>query len=156
MSKKSQSTHCMCRKQCLLRYGRYSCDICSRCSVCFPCISSQLSARRRTEFRTLSNIHGFTQIFRQSFSTLCCYTSKISHWSALNALKPLCPYSKYSKGLRSGDRAGHLTVSPRPIHCSPKTRFRCFLSVEKMRWCPIMPEPHALLLIMGHMLQECW
>jgi hypothetical protein len=66
----------MSRDQCLLRYGRCSCDLCSRCSKWFPCISTQLSAHRRTEVHALSKIPGFTPISWQALSTRCSNTSK--------------------------------------------------------------------------------
>jgi hypothetical protein len=69
----------MSRDQCLLRYGRCSFDLYSRCPMWFPYMSTQLSALRRTEVRTLLKIPGYTRISWQAFSTRC--------WSALNTPK---------------------------------------------------------------------
>jgi hypothetical protein len=127
---KSPCQH-MSRNQCLLRYGRCSCDLYSRCRVWFPCISTQLPALRGTEVRTLSRITGFIRISWWAFSTLCCYTS-LSHWSALNTLKSSgVPTAKNSRGLRSGDRVGQLTGTPRPVHGSLKVWFRCCLAMQR-------------------------
>jgi hypothetical protein len=46
----------MPRNRSQLRYGRYSCDFYSRCSVWFPCYSTQLPAPLPTEVRTLSKM----------------------------------------------------------------------------------------------------
>jgi hypothetical protein len=99
----SPSQH-VSRNQRLLRYGRYSCDLCSRCSVWCPCISTQLSALRRTEVRTLLKIPGFTRIFWQAFSTRCRNTSK-SLIGAEHTKVFRCPQSQKSRWLGSGDRA---------------------------------------------------
>jgi hypothetical protein len=52
----------------------------------------------------------------------------------LNTPKSLdVPAAKIFRGLRSGDRAGRLTGSPRHVHCSPKVWFRCCLTVRRKR-----------------------
>lgn len=43
MSNKVPVNKCQ-KDQCLLRYGWFSCYLCSRCSVWFPCMSTKLSA----------------------------------------------------------------------------------------------------------------
>jgi hypothetical protein len=116
----------MSRNRSLLRYGRCSCDLYSRYSVWFPCISTQLSALPRTEVYTLLKIPGFTRISWQAFSTRCCYTSKSSIGVEYTKVFR-CPH----RGLRSGDRAGQLTGPPLPIHCSPKVWFRCCLTMPR-------------------------
>jgi hypothetical protein len=121
----------MARNQCLLRYGRCSYDLCSKCSMWFPCISAKLSALRRTEVHTLSKIPGFTWISWHTFST-CCNTSP-SLIGAEYTEVFTCPQSQKSTGLRLGDRAGQLAGPPRPIHCSPKDWFRCCLTVQR-KW----------------------
>jgi hypothetical protein len=67
-------------------------------SMRFTCISTQLSALRRTEVRTLSKIPGFTRISWQAFSTRCCNTSK-----SLIGLEYTrifgCPHTQKSRGL---------------------------------------------------------
>jgi hypothetical protein len=45
---KISSQH-MSRIQCLLRYGRSSCGLYSRCSMWFPCVGTQVSALRCIE-----------------------------------------------------------------------------------------------------------
>jgi hypothetical protein len=103
-----------------------------RCSMWFPCTSTQLSAFRHTVVRILLKISGFTQLSRQAFSTRCCNTSKsLIGAEYIKVFK--CPYSQKSRGLRSGNRARQFTGSPRPIHCSPKVWFRCFLTMHK-KW----------------------
>jgi hypothetical protein len=100
--------------------------------VWFPRISTQLSALRRTEVRTLSKIPGFTRISWQPFSTRCCHTSK-SLIGAEYTKVFRCPRSQKSRGLRSGDRAGQLTGPPRPLQCSPTVWIRCRLTVPR-KW----------------------
>jgi hypothetical protein len=147
---KCPSQH-MSRNRCLLRYGRCTrtCDLYTRRSMWFPCISTQLSALRRTEVRTLLKIPGFTPISWQTFSTRCCITSK-SLIGAEYTEELWCPHSQKSRGLRSGDRAGQLIGPPRPVYCWPEVCFRCRL----VRWCPTMHEPHLLSLMKRHMFQE--
>jgi hypothetical protein len=77
----------MCKNQCLLRYGRCSCDLYSRGSVWFPCIWPHLSALRQTEAHTLSQIPGFTRNCWQPFSALYHNTS-VNLSSAPNTPKP--------------------------------------------------------------------
>jgi hypothetical protein len=122
----------MSRNQRLLRYGWCLCDLFSRCSVWFPCISTQLSAFCHTEGPTVSKIPGFTRISWQAFSTRCCNTSK-SLIGAEYTKVFRCPHSQESRGLRSRDRAGQLTGPPRHIYCSPKVWFRCYLTVRR-KW----------------------
>jgi hypothetical protein len=121
-----------CRNQCLLRYGPCPCDLYSKCSVWFPCSSTQLAALRHTEVRSLSKIPGFTQISWQTFSTRCCNTSK-SLIGAENTKAFTYPHSQKSIRSRSGDHAGQLTGPPRPIHVSPKVWFRCCLTIGR-KW----------------------
>jgi hypothetical protein len=97
------------RNQCLLRYGRYSCDLYNRCSTWFLCISTQLSALRLTEVHTLSKIPASTRISWDTFSVRFCNTSK-SLIDAKHTEVIRCPHNQESSGLRSGDRAGHLTA----------------------------------------------
>jgi hypothetical protein len=78
----------MSRNNCLLRYERCSSDLYSRCSMWFPCISTQLPALRRTEERILLTIPGFTWIPWQAFSLLVT-AIPWSHWSVLNTPKSL-------------------------------------------------------------------
>jgi hypothetical protein len=122
----------MFRNQCLLRYGRCSCDLYSKGSVWFPCISTQLSALRGTEVCSLPRITGFIRISWWAFSTRCCYTSK-SLIGAEYTEVFRCPHSQTSRGLRSGDRVGQFTGPPRPSHCSQKAWFRCSLRVRR-KW----------------------
>jgi hypothetical protein len=122
----------MYRYQCLLRYGRFSCDLHSRCSVWFPCISKRLLALRRTEVRTMSKIPGVTRISWQAFCTRCCNTSKsLIGAEFTNAFR--CPHSQKSRGLRSGDRAGQLAGLPHRIEWSPEVWFRCCLTL-RIKW----------------------
>jgi hypothetical protein len=97
------------RNQRLLRYGWCSCDLYSKCSMWIPYISTQLSALRRTEVSTLSKIPGFTRLSRQAFFTRCCNTSKSLIGAEVTEVFR-CLYGKKSRVLRSGDRAGQLTV----------------------------------------------
>jgi hypothetical protein len=110
----------MFRNQCLLRYGRCSCDLYSRCSVWFTWISTQLSAHRHTEVRTLSKISGLTRISCQIFTTRCCNTPK-SFIGAEYTKVFRCPHSQKSRGLKSGDHASQLTGPLSPVHCSLKS-----------------------------------
>jgi hypothetical protein len=104
----------MSRNQCLVRYGQCPCDLYIRCCMWFPCISTPLSALRRTEVRTLSRIPVFTQISWQAFSTRCCNTSK----SLIGA--------KYTKIFRCPPQL-------HPIHSSPKVGVRCCLTMPR-KW----------------------
>jgi hypothetical protein len=88
----------------------------------FPCISTQLSALRRTEVRTLLKIPGFTRI-SWLFALIRTFKSLIS---AEYTKVSRCSRSQKSRGLRWGDRSGQLTRPPRPIHCLPKVWFRCW------------------------------
>jgi hypothetical protein len=119
----------MSRNQRLVRYGRCSCDLYSACSVWFPFISTQLSALRRTEVRTLSKISGFNRIPWHAFSVPCCSTSKSMIGAEYTKIFT-CPHSQSSGGLRSGDRAGQLTWLLRPVQCSPKVWFRFCLTMR--------------------------
>jgi hypothetical protein len=105
LNERNSPSQLISRKQYLLRYGRCSCDPYSRCSVWFPCISTQLAALRRAEMRTLSKIPGCTRISRQAFSTRCCNTSN-SLSSAEYTEVFTRPHSQNSRGSRSEDRAG--------------------------------------------------
>jgi hypothetical protein len=121
----------MSRNQCLLRYGRCSCDPYSRCSMWFLCISTQISAPSH-RVRTLSKIPACTRISWQTFSSRCCNTCKPFIGAEYTKVFR-CPHSQKSRGLRSGDRAGQLTGPPRPIHCSPKFWFKCSL-IMRRKW----------------------
>jgi hypothetical protein len=65
LSKQNRPSLHLSRNQCLLRYGRCSCDSYSMCST-------QLSDLLRTEVRTLSTISCFTPNSWESFSARCC------------------------------------------------------------------------------------
>jgi hypothetical protein len=82
----------MSRNKYLLRYGRCSCDIYSRCSLWLSCISTQLSALRRSEL----------------VAVIC-----LTHSLALNTPKSFrCPHSQKYRRLRSGNREGQLNGPP--------------------------------------------
>jgi hypothetical protein len=121
----------MSTNHCLLGYWRCSCDLYSRCSVWFPCISTQLSALRRTEVRTLCRKFLGSLESPDSHSLLVAVTPLKSSIGAEYNKIFRCPQSQKSRGLRSGDRAGQLTGSPRPIRCSPKVLFRCCLTMRR-------------------------
>jgi hypothetical protein len=121
----------MSRNQSLLRYGRCLCDLYSRCSVWFPCISTQLSAHH-TQGHTLLNLPGLTQLYWQTFSTRCCNTSN-SLVGAEYTKDFTCPHSQKSRVLRSEDHQDQLIAPPRPLHCSSKVCFRCCLTVRR-KW----------------------
>jgi hypothetical protein len=114
--------------------GRCSYVHYNRCSVWFPYISTQLSALRRTELRTLSKSPGFILISWQAFCTRCCSTFKFL--VGAEYIKVFrCFHSQTSIGLRPGDRTDHLTGPPSPIHCSPKFWFGCSLIMRKKWSC---------------------
>jgi hypothetical protein len=96
------------------------------CYLWFPCIRTQISALRCTDMRTLSTIPGFTQVPWYAFSTRCRNTSK-------SLIGSECTHSQNSRGMSSGDHAGQLTESPRPIHWSPKVWLRRCLTVRR-KW----------------------
>jgi hypothetical protein len=134
----------MSRSQCPLRYGRCSCDLCSRCSMWIPCISTQRSALRRTEVSTLSKIPGFTLISWQAFSTRL-----LSHWSVLNTPKSIgVPMAKnpYDQG---SVQASWLGLHLYPLATESLVQVLSD-NAENMRWRPIMP------LMKRHMLQGYW
>ncbi|KAJ8894176.1 hypothetical protein PR048_006786 [Dryococelus australis] len=52
------------------------------------------------------------------------------------------PTQNFSRGLRTGEQAGHVIIRPPPIHCSPNRRFAYSrMSREKMRSCIDMLKP---------------
>jgi hypothetical protein len=113
----------MSRNQCLLRYGWCSCDLYSKCSLCFPCISAQLSAVQHRKF--LGSLKP-----PDSHSPFVA----VSYWSALNVPKSLgVSKAKNFRELRSGDHAGQLAGPLHPIRCSPKVWFRCCMTVWR-KW----------------------
>lgn len=137
----------MPRNQCPPRYGRCSCDLRNTCSVWFQCISTRHSALRPTEVRTVSGIPGFTRISWQAFNTLCCNTSK-SVLDAEYSRAFSCSHSQKYRELSLWDRAGQLTVPPRPNHCSPEVGLRCSLTV-RWKW-------GGAPTCMGHICCCCW
>jgi hypothetical protein len=137
----------MSRNQSLQRYGRYLCDLYSRCSMWFLCISTQFSAPHRTGVHTLLKIPGSTWISGQAFSPCCCNTSK-SLIRAEYTEVFMCSHSQKSKRLRSGNCAGQLTGPLRPIHCWLKVWFRCSLTMQ--RKCGGVPS------CMNHMCFYWW
>jgi hypothetical protein len=99
-SKKSSVNIRTSRDQCLMRYGRWSCDLCSRCSMWFPCISTQLS-----EMRTLSKF----LVSLKSLDKHSLLVTVINNWLTLNTPKHQsfrCPHSQKFWGLWAGVRAG--------------------------------------------------
>jgi hypothetical protein len=116
----------MSRNQCLLWYGRCSCGFYNRYSMWLPCISTQLSALRRTEARSLTKISGFTWMSWQAFCARWCNTSK-SLIGAEQTKVFWCPHSQNSRRDRGGQRNG----PPRSTHCSPKVWLRCCLTMQR-------------------------
>jgi hypothetical protein len=114
------------RNQCLLRYGRCSY---SRCPIWFPCITTQLSALRRIEVRTLSKfLVSLESPDRRSLLVA------VMSWSLISAEYTKvfrCPYSQNSRGLKPKYRLGQLTGYLLPIHCSSKVWFSCCLTVRR-------------------------
>jgi hypothetical protein len=97
----------------------------------FPCISTQLSALRRTVVRTLlKSLVSPESTGRYSLLAAIRNTSK-SLIDVEYTKDFRCPHSQNSRGLRSGDRAGQLTGPPRPVHCSPKVWFSCCLTMRR-------------------------
>ena len=91
---------------------------CIRCSVRFPCTSTQLWAlqgKRIAQFFKNSSFHLnlLTSIFYS-----CLYNSEYTEVCG-------CSHSQESRRLKSGDRAGQLIGPPRPIHRTSKGLFRC-------------------------------
>jgi hypothetical protein len=133
--RKKNSTQHTSTNQCLLRYGRCSCDLCSRCFMCFSWFSAQFSALRWIWVRILSKILGFSRISWEAFSILFSNNSK-SLIGAEYAKVFSCSHSQKSRGLRSGDRAGQLTGPLHLLH-SPKLWFRlCFTMRRKWGGAP--------------------
>jgi hypothetical protein len=127
------------RNQCLLRYGRCSCDLYSRCFMWFQCVSTQLSARH-TDVRTMPKIPGFTLISWRAFSARCCNTSVTdrcwTHQSLQLSPQPNIQRIKVRRSCRPVDwvSASH------PLFTESLVQVLCD-SAEKTRWCPTMHEP---------------
>jgi hypothetical protein len=142
----------MSRNQCLLRYGWCSCDLYSRCTLWFPCISTQPSALCRTEGCNLSKIPGVTWISWQTFSVHCCNTSRGWVHQSLSMSPPPKMYRIQVRGLcRPVDWAS----MSYPLFMESLVQMLSD-NAEKIRWCPIMHESHVLSLMKRHMLQEYW
>jgi hypothetical protein len=90
--------------------------------------------------------------FRDRHSLFIAVTP-LSHWLSLHTPKSLSvPHRKKSRLLRSADCAGSASC---PV--LTKVWFRCCLTMRrKIRWYPIMYEPHVLSLTKRHMFQEYW
>jgi hypothetical protein len=143
--KKPRSTS-IARNLCVLRYGQYSCDLCSRYFIRFPWISTQLSALRHTQVSTLSKTPGFTRISRRAFSARGCNTLiDVEYTRSIR-----CPHSHNSRGLC---RPVDWVSASYPL--STKSRIQMLSgSAAKMSWCPIMREPRVLSLVERHMFQQ--
>jgi hypothetical protein len=148
MSKKSLWAYSS--NQYLLRYGLSWCDIYSRCSMWFPCISTQLSALRRTEVRVLSKIPGFA---RNSDGHSLLSAVITCHCSALNTLEHLyiCLHSQNSIKIGPVDWAS----ASWPLFTESLVQVLSD-NAETMRWCPILHEPYVFLFMKRHLFQEYW
>jgi hypothetical protein len=138
----------MSRYQCLLRYGRCSYDLYGRCCVRFPCISAQLSALRRTEVRTLLKIPGFTQISWQKFSALCSNTRTSKSMLGAEHTKAFrCPQCQKAQiiEVRGSFRPVDWASASYPMFTESLIQVLSD-NAEKVRWCPIMHEPHTRML----------
>jgi hypothetical protein len=130
------------------------CMVCATDAVCGPHGFQQNLTLCCIEMHTLWEIPRFTWISWQAFYTHCCNTSK-SLISAEYGKVFRYSHSQKSRGLRSG--------SCRPVDwvsTSYALLIECLVqmlsdSAEKMRWCPIIHEPHVLLK-KRYMLQEYW
>lgn len=90
----------MSKHQCLLRYGRFSCYLCSRCSVWFPCMLTKLSA-----LFLIGSVHSFKNSFYfyhlTGMRSLCMALTPLCYWSYWNTLKSFeWPHSQNSRGLK--------------------------------------------------------
>lgn len=111
----------MSRNQCLLRC---LCDLCSRCSLWFPCMSTQLPALCCTAQRCALCPQFLVPLKspdRQSL-LLAEYTKAST-----------CPHNQNSRGLMSGVHTGKLTGPLLPVHCSLKILVRCCLTMQR-KW----------------------
>jgi hypothetical protein len=122
------------RNQCVLRYGRCSCDSYSRCST-------QLLALLRTEVRTLSKFPGLTPNFWPAFSARCCNITK-SQFSNEYTAQFRWPHRQYSRKWRSGN-CQDLASSPRLTESLARTLSG---NAEETGWCPNMDGQHVLSL----------
>jgi hypothetical protein len=100
-------------------------------------------------------IPGFTRISLWEFSTPCCSTSEVIDWrwlhQSLVSPQPKIQRIEVKGSCRPGDWAS--------ASCSLFTESLVQVlsdNAEKMRWCPIMHEPHVLSLMERHMFQEYW
>jgi hypothetical protein len=125
----------------------------------FSCVSTQLSALRHTEVRTLSKIPGLTWISWQAFSTHCCNASNSLNGAEYTKVFRY-PHSQKSRGLRSGDHAGLLMTSlSYPLFM--KVRFRCCLTVRR-KWgcapsCIVIDEAaHVPRVLVYHLSKKRW
>jgi hypothetical protein len=82
---KIRSQH-MSRNQSLLRYGRCSCDLYSRCCMWFPCLSMQPSAFHCTQLHTVK-IPSFTESPDRNSVLVALILRR--HWWVLNTPKSL-------------------------------------------------------------------
>jgi hypothetical protein len=110
-----------------------------------------------TTFRSSSHRGGhsleyswFHSVSWQVCSTRCCNTSK-SLMDAECTQTFGCPHSQKSRWWILGERVGQLTGSLLCIHCSRRVWFKWSDNPEKMRWYPVMHEPHVLSLMKRHM-----
>jgi hypothetical protein len=129
-------------------------DLYSRGSIWFPCISTLLSALRRTEVRTLSK--GFTRISWQELSIRYCnYTSKsligAEYTKVFRFPQPKIQKIKVRRSCRPVDWAS----ASYPLFTESLVRVPSD-NAEKMRWWPTMHEPHVLSLMKRHMFCEYW
>jgi hypothetical protein len=145
----------MSKHQCLPRYRWCSCHLHNRCSLWFPCLTTQLSSPRLREVHIFKKFlillrppEGHSLLFALIFPT---------HWPALNIQRSLggCTGKAHRIKVRRSCRPVDWTSMPCSLSIESLSQV-LFGNAGKMSCCSIIRESHVLSFLKRHTFQDYW